>query len=75
MEWRANFRDLNAAVTRMATLAVGARITAELVEEEVARLKSQWQPWVENCSEISLDGLVDSTYLDEFDRVQLEAVL
>ncbi len=30
--WRGNFRDLNAAVTRMATLAPGGRITAAEVE-------------------------------------------
>ena len=34
--WSGNFRDLNAAVTRMATLAPGGRITVEQVEAEVA---------------------------------------
>lgn len=37
--WSGNFRDLNAMVTRMATLADGGRITRELVEEEIVRLK------------------------------------
>jgi transcriptional regulatory protein RtcR len=32
--WSANFRDLNAAMTRMATLAPGGRIDAATVEEE-----------------------------------------
>ena len=34
--WRANFRDLNGAVTRMATLAPGNRINVDTVEEEIA---------------------------------------
>lgn len=42
-KWTANFRDLNAAVTRMATLAHGGRITVEVVEEEIARLRSAWE--------------------------------
>jgi transcriptional regulatory protein RtcR len=40
--WSANFRDLNASVTRMATLAAGGRITAEGVAEEIARLREAW---------------------------------
>ena len=40
--WAGNFRELNAAVTRTATLAAGGRITTELVDEEVARLYSAW---------------------------------
>jgi len=34
--WRGNFRDFNAAVTRMATLSTGGRITNEAVDEELA---------------------------------------
>src|SRR5215216_5036685 len=41
--WTGNFRDLNGAVTRMATLAPGGRIAVEVVEEEIARLKAAWQ--------------------------------
>ncbi len=33
--WLGNFRDLNAAITRMATLATSGRITENLVEEEI----------------------------------------
>jgi transcriptional regulatory protein RtcR len=73
--WRANFRDLNAAVTRMATLASGGRITLELVEEEITRLRSQWRPCVDAIPQSPLTGLVDASTLDEFDRVQLEAVI
>jgi transcriptional regulatory protein RtcR len=42
-QWKANFRDLNAAITRMPTLAVGGRITVDLVDEEVEGLRSQWE--------------------------------
>lgn len=40
--WTANFRDLDASITRMATLAPGGRITIEIVEEEIARLREAW---------------------------------
>ncbi|MFT7643568.1 MAG: transcriptional regulatory protein RtcR, partial [Pirellulaceae bacterium] len=40
--WAANFRDLNASITRMATLAAGGRINEELVGDEVQRLKAGW---------------------------------
>ncbi len=40
--WSANFRDLNAAVVRMATLAPQSRITVEVVEAEIARLRAAW---------------------------------
>ncbi len=35
--WDGNFRDLNAMVTRMATLSEGGRITLDVVEDEIAR--------------------------------------
>ncbi|MBI5498834.1 MAG: sigma 54-interacting transcriptional regulator [Deltaproteobacteria bacterium] len=41
--WPANFREFNAAVTRMATLAAGGRITAAVVDDEVARLQAGWR--------------------------------
>src|SRR5690606_16157285 len=40
--WPANFRDLGAAVTRMATLAEGGRITVDDVDREVMRLQIGW---------------------------------
>lgn len=40
--WRANFRDLNASITRMATLADGGRITEEVVADEIQRLQHDW---------------------------------
>jgi transcriptional regulatory protein RtcR len=41
--WRGNFRDLNASVTRLATLAERGRITLALVEAELVRLQADWQ--------------------------------
>jgi transcriptional regulatory protein RtcR len=71
--WRGNFRDLNAAVTRMATLAAGGRITKALADEEIARLKAQWQPTEANTRLPA--GLVDESKLDAFDRAQLQEVV
>jgi transcriptional regulatory protein RtcR len=42
--WPGNFRDLSAAVRRMATLADGGRITRAGVERELARLRAAWAP-------------------------------
>lgn len=76
--WSNNFRDLNAAITRMATLSQSGRITIAAVHEEFARLKLNW------CSEeptgnddvvkrfLSADQFAE---LDRFDRVQLADVL
>ncbi len=40
---KGNFRDLNAAVARMATLSSGGRIAVEIVDEEINRLKTSWR--------------------------------
>lgn len=41
--WKANFRDLNSSITRMATLANGGRITEDVVDTEIQRLRDDWQ--------------------------------
>lgn len=41
--WSANFRDLNASIKRMGTLADGGRITPEVVQEEIERLRRKWR--------------------------------
>jgi len=48
--WRANFRDLNSSITRMATLADGGRITEELVAQEIGRLQHSWQRFLPETS-------------------------
>ncbi len=80
--WLANFRDLGAAVTRLATLAsVGnGRIDETLVREEIDRLRSHWQPRIGSSnSSAAPDPLaalgVDLAELDLFDRLQLTEVV
>jgi len=75
--WPGNFRDLNASVTRMATLAPGGRITVEQVEEEVARLRLLFAAFGAGAPDLvtSALGPARAAALDRFDRVQLEETL
>jgi len=79
--WSGNFRDLNAAVLRMATLAAGGRITRDVVGEELERLREQWRPTGPRASPGAGDLVVEllgaglAGELDRFDRVQLADVL
>jgi transcriptional regulatory protein RtcR len=76
--WPANFRDFNAAVVRMATLAAGGRITTALVDDEIARLKTLWSPAAGDDVEMTLRRFLASERigaLDGFDRAQLAEVL
>jgi transcriptional regulatory protein RtcR len=72
--WTGNFRELSAAISRMATLADGGRITEQLVMHEIARLKEHW---VEPSSDIltNLLPIAALEELDAFDRLQLESVV
>lgn len=75
--WAANFRDLSASITRMATLAPDGRINEPTVVDEIARLSRQWSAGtvVDSdaiLSEIFGERLVD---IDLFDRAQLVTVL
>jgi transcriptional regulatory protein RtcR len=77
-EWPGNFRDLNGAVVRMSTFARGGRITTEIVEEEIARLRAAWHPRGSSpAGDLLLLCLGEEKVaaLDAFDRVQLEHVL
>ena len=75
--WRANFRDLNAAVTRMATLASSGRIAVEQVQDEIARLQQGWGEAAVDRESLLPTVLSQEriAQLDLFDRVQLEAVV
>lgn len=78
--WRANFRDLNSSITRMATLAVGGRITESIVDSEIIRLQQAWsgfqdapQSQADLVAEVlTPEQLMD---LDLFDRLQLNEVI
>jgi transcriptional regulatory protein RtcR len=73
--WNANFRDLNAAATRMATLAPQGRITEDCVAAEIARLQSAWKcPRPAAAAAVALPDKLSAT-LDPVDAVQLEYVL
>lgn len=80
-KWTANFRDLNAAVVRMATLATAGRISEADVKQECERLKRLWQPQEtkdHSASEDALEQVLSTEkieQLDLFDRVQLATVL
>lgn len=73
--WSGNFRDLGASVMRLATLAEGGRIRADLVEEEIGRLRAQWHGAQAVSASDRLLGAQAAAQLDRFDRVQLDDVL
>jgi transcriptional regulatory protein RtcR len=76
--WSGNFRDLNGAMTRMATLAPGGRITTEVVDEEIGRLRAAWESPSRDGGASLLERVLDAdglATLDLFDRAQLEAVV
>ena len=77
--WSANFRDLSASVTRMATLAPHGRITIEVVDDEIKRLNAFWRRATDDDGTHAIIedvlGAEAAARLDRFDAVQLAAVL
>ena len=76
--WTNNFRDLNGAITRMATLASGGRIAVETVREEIERLQAIWQPSTGDAGNMLLTEVLAPdriAQLDRFERVQLADAL
>lgn len=77
--WSGNFRDLNAAVYRMATLATGKRIDASVVSEEIDRLHAGWRTSLPHPrTQGVLPRLLNQEQIDAldlFDRAQLEFVV
>ncbi|MCH9649599.1 MAG: RNA repair transcriptional activator RtcR [Deltaproteobacteria bacterium] len=76
--WHGNFRDLNAAVIRMGTLAPGGRVDAGIVQEEIARLEASWSRGEADTDSHLLQDLLGAeglNGLDRFDRVQLAEVI
>ncbi len=74
--WAGNFRDLNAAVIRMTTLAQSGRISVKDVEDEHQRLESNSR--TQNASGIRLESFLTSdtiASIDLFDQMQLSAVI
>ena len=76
--WSGNFRDLNGAIVRMATLAPGGRITSEVVNDEIERLRGGWRAQPDSEGEALLERLLGRdglNALDLFDRHQLASVI
>ena len=83
--WQANFRDLSASVTRMATLAPSGRINDAVVADEITRLKRHWagnastsDADAAHIGQAELARLLGETSFaatDLFDRYQLAAVI
>ncbi len=77
--WLGNFRDFNAALTRMATLASGGRIDEALVAEEIARLRAAWREATQETHDgdplAEVLSAAELAALDRFDRVQLADVV
>ncbi len=69
--WVGNFRDLNASVARLATLAVRDRITRGLVEEEITRLNQQWTAGTEETDINLVRELMSPSRVDELDRLDI----
>lgn len=74
--WRGNFRDLNAMVTRMATLSSGGRIDENVVKNEIAGIKGK------GGGSASDGGLLSKllardyrNHFDEFELCQLSRVV
>ncbi len=77
--WRSNFRDLNASIWRMATLAEGGRINEDVVDVEIKRLQNDWQSY---ATETTHNDLIKQflsaeaiAKIDIFDQAQLNTVL
>ena len=76
--WTGNFRDLNAAVIRMATLASGGRINEGNVAEEVERLTDSWRQAEDDPDDQLLAGVMGEkrvAAIDHFERHQLAEVI
>ncbi|MEE9337924.1 MAG: RNA repair transcriptional activator RtcR [Methylococcaceae bacterium] len=73
-EWTANFRDLNASITRMATLAPGGRITIDIINDEIQRLEKNWGKIIKPEKKNQLNSLIKQP-IDLFDQIQVEEVI
>jgi len=77
-QWSRNFRDLNNAVARMAALAPGGRITIQMVDQEINRLRSSWARLSTSNDHGLLTEYVGQAQLGKMnlcDQLQLVAIL
>ena len=76
--WTANFRDMAASITRLATFADGARIGLPAVETEIGRLTQGWRLAADDESEAILQSVLSQeaiAAIDLFDRPGLANVI
>jgi transcriptional regulatory protein RtcR len=77
--WAGNFRDFNGALVRMATIAPGGRISLEVVQEEIQRLRATWREasGIESTGDLLEAVLAPESLdaIDPFERVQLAEVV
>jgi len=87
-KWSANFRDLNASVTRMSTLAgAGGRITKPILNAELDRLRAAWSSSSRRGAAIgdpaaNSEAVLQTVFtaeqiaeIDPFDQAQLATVI
>lgn len=75
--WPGNFRDFGASVRRMCVLAARGRITRQMVEDEILRLRDLWAA-AQGDTDGKLLGSVlgrEAEGIDLFDRAQLAEVI
>jgi len=75
--WKANFRDLGGAVTRMAMLSTDGIIRVTDVNAEISHLKGQWTPPMKEITADYVGKIFGdrAASFDRFERVQLNDVL
>ena len=78
--WINNFRDLNASLSRMATLSEGGRINETIVNDEIERLKKLWQVSIQDShSPIDLAKIIlgseKAETFDLYDLIQLGGII
>jgi transcriptional regulatory protein RtcR len=76
--WKRNFRDLRRAVDRLAAFATTGRITTEMVEDEIGRLREDWYDPGGKSDTGLLELLLSREKIDSLDlfaKIQLEGVI
>ena len=70
-DWKANFRDLNSSITRMATLSSGGRINEVIVDNEIHRLQQDWNAGASNQKNNNDHLLEQALTEDQFEKIDL----
>jgi transcriptional regulatory protein RtcR len=75
--WKGNFRDLNASILRLSTMADSGRISTESVDEEISRLEADWHYGKEKQATVATKVLSEEVLqqIDPFDLPQLVFVI